>query len=91
MMKNKKVPMRKCVVTQERYPKKELIRVVKNNSGEIFVDPTGKANGRGAYLKLSKQVINQAKKKKVFERVFEMEIPDSVFEELLSEYEKQNS
>ncbi len=47
----KKVPLRKCVATGEQLPKKELIRVVKNKEGQVFVDPTGKMNGRGAYLK----------------------------------------
>ena len=53
----KKVPLRKCVVTGEQLPKKELIRVVRNKEGEVFIDPTGKMNGRGAYLKLSHEVI----------------------------------
>lgn len=79
---NKKTPLRKCVVTQERLPKKELVRVVRNKEGEVSVDTTGKANGRGAYLKLSKQVIDKAKNKKVLSRALEVEIPDSVFEEL---------
>ena len=50
-MKNKKIPLRTCVVTKEKLEKKDLIRVVKNNENEVFVDLTGKANGRGAYIK----------------------------------------
>ena len=50
-MKVKKIPMRTCIITQEKYPKKELIRVVRTPNKEIIVDITGKANGRGAYLK----------------------------------------
>ena len=46
----KKIPLRKCVVTQERSPKKDLLRIVKNSNGEIFLDKTGRANGRGAYI-----------------------------------------
>ena len=49
----KKVPLRKCVATGEQLPKKELIRIVRNKEGEVSVDPTGKKNGRGAYLKRS--------------------------------------
>lgn len=82
-MSNRKVPLRKCVITQERLPKSELIRVVKNKEGVVTVDVSGKANGRGAYLKLNKQVIEKAKKKKVLARVLEVEIPENVFEELL--------
>ena len=47
----KKVPCRTCVITREKLPKKELIRVVRTPEGEVIIDETGKANGRGAYLK----------------------------------------
>ena len=56
----KKIPLRKCVVTQERLPKKDLLRVVKNNEGEIMVDFSGKANGRGAYIKNDVEVLDKA-------------------------------
>lgn len=59
----KKVPLRKCVATGEQLPKKELIRIVKNKEGEVSVDPTGKKNGRGAYLKRSLDAIELAKRK----------------------------
>ncbi|MFR9296495.1 MAG: RNase P modulator RnpM, partial [Aedoeadaptatus pacaensis] len=50
MNKTKKVPLRKCVGCSESKPKKELIRIVKNKEQEVFIDETGKANGRGAYV-----------------------------------------
>ena len=78
----KKVPLRRCVVTNERLPKKELMRIVKNKEGEVFVDPTGKANGRGAYIKKSNEAIDLAMKKKVLNRVLETEIPEELYEEL---------
>ena len=56
-MKVKKVPMRTCVVTHEKCEKKDLLRIVKNNEGVVFVDDTLKANGRGAYLKKDNNVI----------------------------------
>ena len=79
----KKVPMRSCVVTHEKLEKKDLIRIVKNKFGEVFIDDTGKANGRGAYLKRDIDVINMAKKNKILDRKLEMEIPDSIYEELV--------
>jgi len=79
----RKIPLRKCVATQEQLPKKELIRVVRNKEGEVFVDSTGKMNGRGAYLKKSVEVIEKAKKTKILERHLEVSIPDEVFDELL--------
>ena len=78
----KKVPLRKCVATGEQLPKKELIRIVKNKEGEVSVDPTGKKNGRGAYLKRSLDSIELAKKKKILNRVLDTEIPEEIYEEL---------
>ena len=49
-MKQRKVPLRKCVATQEMMPKKELIRVVRTPEGEVLIDLTGKKSGRGAYI-----------------------------------------
>ncbi|SON65468.1 putative RNA binding protein; putative new fold (fragment) [Latilactobacillus sakei] len=47
MMKQRKVPMRKDVISQEMKPKKEMVRIVKTAEGEISIDPTGKKSGRG--------------------------------------------
>ena len=80
----KKVQMRSCVVTGEKLEKKELIRIVRDNTNHVFIDPTGKANGRGAYLKKDIDVIRRAKKNKILDRRLEVEIPDSIYEELES-------
>ena len=81
-MKPKKIPMRTCVITKEKYPKKELIRVVRDNLGNVSVDLTGKANGRGAYLKKDIEVYEKAKKTKILNKHLEIEVPDSIFDEL---------
>ena len=78
----KKIPMRSCVVTKEKLPKQELIRIVKDNTNHIFIDQTGKANGRGAYLKKDIDVIKKAKQNKILDRRLEIEIPESIYEEL---------
>ncbi len=83
-MKERKVPMRTCVVTHEKLMKKDLLRVVRNNNNEVFVDDTLKANGRGAYLKRDASVIEQARKTKVLERHLECKIEDSIYDELLT-------
>jgi len=75
----KKIPMRSCVITKEKLPKKELIRIVRTPDGEIVVDEIGKVNGRGAYLKKDIEVIKKAKLIKVLDRILEVEIPDSVY------------
>ena len=80
----KKVPMRKCVVTGEILEKKELIRIVRDNTNKVFIDETGKANGRGAYLKRDIEVIRKAKKNKILDRRLEVKVPDEIYEELVN-------
>ena len=80
----KKMPERTCVITKEKTLKKDLLRVVRDNTGNVSVDTTGKANGRGAYLKRDKEVINKAKTTNALERILEVTIPDSIYEEMLN-------
>ncbi len=81
-MKNNKIPERKCVACQEHKEKKLLIRVVKNADGSVFIDETGKANGRGAYLCKSGECLESAQKKRRLEGALKTKIPDEVFLEL---------
>jgi predicted RNA-binding protein YlxR (DUF448 family) len=80
----KKVPERTCVITKEKLPKSELVRVVRTPELNVVVDYSGRTNGRGAYLKKDKKVFEQAKKSKALNRHLEVEVPDSIFEELES-------
>lgn len=82
-MKEKKIPLRRCVVTGERCEKQSLIRIVRTPEGSTIIDPTGKANGRGAYLKKDKDVILKAKKTKILEKHLETSIDDSIYTMLL--------
>lgn len=75
----KKVPLRRCIVTREKLPKKELLRVVKDKEGNVFADETGKAGGRGAYIKKDLDVLEKAKKTKILERNLDIEIPENVY------------
>ncbi len=81
-MKQKKIPLRTCIVTGEKLDKRELLRIVKNKDNEVFVDLTGKKNGRGAYIKKDLKVLEEAKKKKSLERKLECEISDEVYNEI---------
>lgn len=81
-MKVKKIPMRTCVVTHEKLPKQELIRVVRTPEQEVIIDLNGKANGKGAYLKKDVEVFEKAKKNKVLNKQLEIEVPDEIFEQL---------
>lgn len=82
MNKPKKTPLRRCLATGEQFPKKELLRVVRTPEGNVIVDEKGKANGRGAYISRSLAAVEIAKKKKLFERELEVEIPDTIYDEL---------
>ena len=83
-MKIKKIPQRTCVVTHEKLDKKDLFRVVRNKDGEVFIDETGKMNGRGAYLKKDKDVIEKARKNKTLEKHLEVTIEDKIYDELIN-------
>lgn len=81
-MKVKKIPMRTCVVCHEKLEKRELLRIVKNKEGIVSVDITGKANGRGAYIKKDLEVLDKAIKSKALERHLECQIDSSVYDEI---------
>ena len=83
-MKVKRVPLRTCVITKEKLDKRDLIRVVRTPEQNVVVDPTGKLNGKGAYLKKDLEVIEKAKKNKALDRILEVPVPDSIYEELKS-------
>lgn len=78
----KKIPLRTCVITGEKLPKQELLRVVKDNTNKVFIDPTSKANGRGAYLKKDLDVVKKARVSKQLDRHLEITVPDSVYDEI---------
>ena len=83
-MKQRKIPMRTCVVTHEKCEKRDLLRVVRNNEGKVFVDDTLKAGGRGAYLKKDKEVIEKARKTKILENHLNITIQNEIYDELLT-------
>lgn len=82
-MKNK-IPLRKCVITNEQLPKYELFRIVKTKEGNVLYDPTGKQNGRGVYIKKDIEVINIAKSKlnKILNANIDIEIYDTMIKDI---------
>ncbi len=86
-MKSRKVPLRKCLGCNEQKTKHELIRVVKNKDGEIFMDLAGKANGRGAYICKSLECFEKAYKRKAIERALKTKVDDDVYEKMRKELE----
>ena len=82
MTTKRKIPMRKCIGCGEMKPKKELIRVLRTEENEFVLDTTGKKNGRGAYLCMSKDCFEKAVKSKGLERSFKQEMPTEVYHRL---------
>lgn len=78
----KNIPQRTCIGCRTKKDKKDLIRIVKNKEGDIFIDKTGKENGRGAYICDNITCLEQAIKTKSLQRTFEMNITEEVYENL---------
>lgn len=88
-MKKKKIPQRMCLGCMEMKPKRELIRVVKNKDGEVFVDLTGKKNGRGAYICKDIECLEKAFKNKRLQKNLQAEIDDQLYNRLKDEIESE--
>ncbi|PKI12417.1 DUF448 domain-containing protein [Staphylococcus shinii] len=84
-MKKKKIPMRKCILSNEMHPKNDMIRVVINKSGEIFADATGKQQGRGAYVSKDVKLVEEAQQKGVLEKYYkaDAETLEPVYKEII--------
>ncbi len=74
--------LRKCIACNEHKTKDQLIKVVKNKSGEINIDTNGKLNGRGAYICKNKDCINKAIKNKQLNRSLKCNVPEEIYQEL---------
>ena len=83
-MKKKKIPMRKCILSNEMHPK-DMIRVVINKEGRNFADATGKQQGRGAYVSKDVKLVEDAQKQGVLEKYFKVdaETLDPVYKEII--------
>ena len=79
----KKIPIRRCLATNQPFPKKEMFRIVRTPDGNVIVDDTGKTNGRGAYLSKTKEAIMIAKSKKLLDKHLEVAISEEIYDELL--------
>lgn len=82
-MARKKVPLRKCVVSGEMKNKQDMIRIVRNREGEVFIDETGKLNGRGAYVSLDPELVVKAKEKDILSGVLKTKMTNKFYDELL--------
>lgn len=87
----KKIVLRKCIVSNQLFPQKEMLRIVKNKDGIVSFDPTYKANGRGAYIHNDLESIQLAKKKKCLNKTFQTTVDDSLYDSLLEFAKKGES
>ena len=87
LVKIRKVPMRQCAGCGQSLPKGELLRVVRSPEGEISLDRTGRAPGRGAYLCPSAECLKKARKSKRIDRSLETRIPDEIYDRIQKELE----
>ena len=78
----KKTPARMCTACREMKPKIELMRIVRTPEGDIKLDPTGKLNGRGAYICKSAECLKKARKTGALSRAFGISVPEEIFAEL---------
>lgn len=85
MKKEKKQPMRSCVVCREKFIKRDLLRIVRGTDGKIRLDPTGKLPGRGAYICRNPQCLEKFLKRPSLERVFKQQIPKEDIETIRAE------
>ena len=79
----KKIPIRRCLATNQPFPKKEMFRIVRTPDGAVIIDDTGKANGRGAYLSKTKEAVLIAKSKKLLDKHLEVAVSNEIYDELL--------
>ncbi len=86
MKKPKKIPLRMCIACKELKEKKEMLRIVKNADGEISIDFTGKANGRGAYICDNPECVKKLRKQKLLNKVFSCAVDDAVYDAVEEEY-----
>ncbi|GEL12613.1 DNA-binding protein [Lapidilactobacillus concavus] len=91
MMKKRKIPMRRDVLTEEMLPKKQLVRIVRDQEGTISIDPTGKKSGRGAYVSLDPAAVQAAKGKRVLDKVFDQKIAPEFYDELFAYVDHQKA
>lgn len=90
MIKAKKKPERKCLGCGEMKDKSRLIRIVRSTDGKVFIDRTGKANGRGAYICDSLDCFVKCRKAKRFDKAFGLSVPDDVYASLEGLINKEN-
>ncbi|KGO29286.1 RNase P modulator RnpM [Oenococcus alcoholitolerans] len=82
-IKKRKIPMRRELVSGQMLPKKDMIRIVRTPEDKLVIDPSGRQNGRGAYLAIDGKLAKRAKKEKVLDSVFQRTVPDEFYDQII--------
>ena len=82
----KKIPLRMCIACREMKLKQEMLRIVKNAEGKIFLDFKGKSPGRGAYICDNEECIKKCAKHKILNKIFKCEIPQEIYDGIKEDF-----
>ncbi len=86
MGKAKSVPVRMCIACRQMIPKREMLRVTKDADGRIFLDFSGKAPGRGAYICNKPECVVKLGRQKLLNKAFSSDVPKEVYERIEEEF-----
>ncbi|MBI2762801.1 MAG: YlxR family protein [Chloroflexi bacterium] len=78
------MPTRSCVACRTSRPKRDLLRIVRTTDGAIVADPSGRRNGRGAYVCVDQACITTALNRGALSRALGTPVPELLRLELLS-------
>lgn len=90
-MKQRKIPMRKDLLTGAMQPKKAMVRIVRQADQTVAIDPTGKVAGRGAYVALDPAAVKAAKGKGIIEKAFDVKVAPEFYDELFAYVDHQKA
>ncbi|MBE7039916.1 MAG: YlxR family protein [Ruminococcaceae bacterium] len=86
-MSSKHIPVRECIVCGKKFEKNDLVRIASKDN-KIFVDPSHKSGGRGAYICKNPDCSDILLKKRRLDRAFKKSVETSVYEEIIEELKK---
>ncbi len=81
-----KEKLRMCLACKNMFDKKDLVRIVKNKEGQVFIDSTGKQNGRGAYVCKNAECLQKLQKQKLLNKTFKTNIDEAIYKNLEEDF-----
>ncbi len=91
MIRKRKVPMRRDVISNEMKPKREMVRIVRTPDGNVTIDTTGKKSGRGAYVSLEPALIKKAQTNKSLDAALGVSVDPAFYDELFAYVDHQKA